>query len=108
MRNGCAMHLDARRNSPVLTRCGLVSDGYPPFQLAFLSAAFFVVLFFAALFLVVFPLLAEAFLAAVLPPFSDFSESSFSTFSPRADLAASTLRWSAASRSTTSPEDFLA
>ena len=80
-----------------------------PGQLAFLAAVFFAVLFLAAVFLdAVF--FAAAFLAgAFFAP--DFFAAVFlagaassSDSSPRAVFAAATERWSAASRSTTSPE----
>jgi hypothetical protein len=61
------------------------------FLAVFLAAAFFAGAFFATF-------LAGAF-------FAGFSSSS--SASPRAVLAASTERCSAASRSTTSPEDFV-
>ncbi len=71
------------------------------FQLAFL-ACFFAAVFLAAFFAV---FLAGFFLALCA---SSSPSSSEAGFSPRAVLAASTLRCRAASRSTTSHEDFLA
>ena len=50
---------------------------------------------------------AADFLADFLAGFFSVEPSSSSASSPRAVLAASTERWSAASRSTTSPEDFV-
>ncbi len=74
-------------------------------QLALRAADFFVVDFLAVFFAAAF--LAGAFFAVFLA--GDFFAAGFSSAddSPRADLAASTDRWSAASRSTTSPEDFV-
>ena len=68
--------------------------------MAVFFAAVFLVVFFAAVFFVV-----DFFAAVFLAGFSSSSPRRLD--SPRAVLAASTDRWSAASRSTTSPEDLV-
>ncbi len=65
------------------------------FAAVFLAGAFFVLVAFAA------------FLAGALFAAGSSSPSSLALLSPRADCAACTERCKAASRSTTSPEDFV-